>query len=98
MDPIHPGLLQLTLECAEGLKNCDFFSKQDPYALIKCGQVQLLSSTHKGAQLRRVHDCQHDSRRMWEQLPLAGTVPTSVHRQRIRDLHFCNGFKNESVT
>jgi hypothetical protein len=62
MDPVQPGVLQLTLECAEGLKNCDFFSKQDPYAVIKCGQLQLLSSTHKGAQPGRTRDCQHDSR------------------------------------
>jgi len=40
------GVLSLVLECAYGLKNMDYLTKQDPYCILQCGQVKLLSSTH----------------------------------------------------
>lgn len=40
------GELYLTLEFAQGLKDKDFFGKQDPYAIVSIGNQQYRSKTH----------------------------------------------------
>lgn len=42
-----PRELTVTLERAEGMKDHDFFTKQDPYAIITCGARKQRSRVHK---------------------------------------------------
>lgn len=43
---LEAGELRLTLQFAQGLKDEDWFGKQDPYCIIQCGSQKVRSRTH----------------------------------------------------
>eukprot|EP00198_Chlamydomonas_reinhardtii_P007801 XP_001697138.1 predicted protein [Chlamydomonas reinhardtii] len=47
MATTRAGLLEVTVEFAKGLKDMDFFSKQDPYAVVELGGQKCKTKTHK---------------------------------------------------
>lgn len=43
---LDAGKMAITLEFAKDLKDCDWFGKQDPYAMVTCGTQHYRSRTH----------------------------------------------------
>ena len=42
---LEAGELTLSLQFATGLKDCDWFGRQDPYVILSCGSQQYRSRT-----------------------------------------------------
>jgi Ca2+-dependent lipid-binding protein len=43
---LEAGEIVVVLEFAQGLKDMDFFGKQDPFCILNCGSQSYKSKTH----------------------------------------------------